>query len=108
MLTDVDRVECGQVHLHDEHHINTQKTRTSNPVAKKQSNQYLTRCFSTSTCSLPDNTSSPSQRHLYHLTGVVVHHGRGFQSGHYTAYCLNDEPGKRGYEMSDIHAQKHD
>ncbi|VEL07663.1 unnamed protein product [Protopolystoma xenopodis] len=32
-------------------------------------------------------------RRLYQLTGVIVHHGRGFQSGHYTAYCLNDEPG---------------
>ncbi|GAA29115.2 ubiquitin carboxyl-terminal hydrolase 44/49, partial [Clonorchis sinensis] len=35
---------------------------------------------------------NPPRQHLYHLTGVIVHHGRGFQSGHYTAYCLNDEP----------------
>jgi len=25
----------------------------------------------------------------YQLTAVVMHHGRGFGSGHYTAYCFN-------------------
>ncbi|XP_048241529.1 ubiquitin carboxyl-terminal hydrolase 44-like [Haliotis rufescens] len=27
----------------------------------------------------------------YRLTSVVIHHGRGFGSGHYTSYCYNSE-----------------
>ncbi|XP_070532663.1 ubiquitin carboxyl-terminal hydrolase 44-A-like isoform X2 [Ptychodera flava] len=30
---------------------------------------------------------------LYQLVAVVIHHGRGFGSGHYTAYCWNAEGG---------------
>lgn len=29
----------------------------------------------------------------YQLSSVIVHHGTGFQSGHYTAYCWNHEAG---------------
>jgi len=31
----------------------------------------------------------PSEKLKYQLVAVVMHHGRGFGSGHYTAYCYN-------------------
>lgn len=33
------------------------------------------------------------EEYVYDLTSVIVHHGGGFNSGHYTAYCWNNEAG---------------
>ncbi|XP_063307650.1 ubiquitin carboxyl-terminal hydrolase 49 [Pelobates fuscus] len=37
--------------------------------------------------------SSDTGTFLYDLSAVVMHHGKGFGSGHYTAYCYNTEGG---------------
>ncbi|CAH1787305.1 unnamed protein product [Owenia fusiformis] len=33
----------------------------------------------------------PNDSYLYQLSSVIMHHGRGFGSGHYTAYVFNEE-----------------
>lgn len=35
-------------------------------------------------------TSEP-ENELYDLSSVIIHHGVGLQSGHYTSYCWNHE-----------------
>ncbi|XP_033845457.1 ubiquitin carboxyl-terminal hydrolase 44 [Periophthalmus magnuspinnatus] len=37
------------------------------------------------------NPSSLHPKHFYELSAVVMHHGKGFGSGHYTSYCYNTE-----------------
>uniref|UniRef100_A0A672GB43 Ubiquitin carboxyl-terminal hydrolase n=1 Tax=Salarias fasciatus TaxID=181472 RepID=A0A672GB43_SALFA len=44
--------------------------------------------------STPSSPGSPRPKHfLYKLSAVVMHHGKGFGSGHYTSYCYNTEGG---------------
>nr|CAH8849116.1 unnamed protein product [Trichobilharzia regenti] len=88
MLSDDNRKECGQSHLHDKLH-RTISQRIQEQMGSTESTQAHS--LSSSNFAKEEYLKS-SPQYLYHLTGVVVHHGRGFQSGHYTAYCLNDEP----------------
>ncbi|KAJ8269225.1 hypothetical protein COCON_G00118320 [Conger conger] len=45
-------------------------------------------------CRDPSSPASPrTERFVYELSAVVMHHGKGFGSGHYTAYCYNTEGG---------------
>lgn len=40
----------------------------------------------------PNSPSSPRPKQfIYELSAVVMHHGKGFGSGHYTSYCYNTE-----------------
>ncbi|XP_070848624.1 ubiquitin carboxyl-terminal hydrolase 44 [Chaetodon trifascialis] len=44
--------------------------------------------------SSPSSAGSPRPKHfIYNLSAVVMHHGKGFGSGHYTSYCYNTEGG---------------
>ncbi|XP_033101370.1 ubiquitin carboxyl-terminal hydrolase 44-like [Anneissia japonica] len=40
-----------------------------------------------------EDTDLTSEDFMYDLAAVVIHHGRGFGSGHYTAYCWNNVGG---------------
>lgn len=39
---------------------------------------------------IPDTRRSPTGTNLYDLAAVIVHHGSGVGSGHYTAFAVND------------------
>ncbi|CAH8849437.1 unnamed protein product [Trichobilharzia szidati] len=88
MLSDANREECGQSHLHDKLH----RTISQRIQEQMGSTESIQGHSSSSSSFTKEEYQKSSPQYLYHLTGVVVHHGRGFQSGHYTAYCLNDEP----------------
>lgn len=49
-------------------------------------------------CFTAANKSS-SEKLEYELVAVVMHHGRGFGSGHYTAYCFNPCAGNKCFSF---------
>ncbi|XP_030633404.1 ubiquitin carboxyl-terminal hydrolase 49 [Chanos chanos] len=44
-------------------------------------------------CCTDSASSLQREGFVYDLSAVVMHHGKGFGSGHYTAYCYNTEGG---------------
>ena len=36
---------------------------------------------------------SDKEDFAYQLSSIIIHHGVGFASGHYTSYCWNSEAG---------------
>uniref|UniRef100_A0A8C6UCZ9 Ubiquitin carboxyl-terminal hydrolase n=1 Tax=Neogobius melanostomus TaxID=47308 RepID=A0A8C6UCZ9_9GOBI len=44
-----------------------------------------------SSSSVKSTNSSRTKHLIYELSAVVMHHGKGFGSGHYTSYCYNTE-----------------
>ncbi|TPP65413.1 hypothetical protein FGIG_11668 [Fasciola gigantica] len=104
MLNSTDQAQCNRPHQYSPHQVdhvtqvnlqtpctevNPFMNSTTTPISPSLSLSSSSNC-----ARFGEPQSGPmARRFLYHLTGVIVHHGRGFQSGHYTAYCLNDQPG---------------
>ena len=42
-------------------------------------------------------SSVNNQENMYDLVSVIMHHGTGFGSGHYSSYCWNNIAGETAY-----------
>lgn len=54
-------------------------------------------------CCADSGQSVNREGYTYDLSAVVMHHGKGFGSGHYTAYCYNTEGGEWDQDARNWH-----
>lgn len=70
-------------------HVSFDQLLNMEPYCSLDSSPKATTC--TSNSSIKSISASCPKHLIYELSAVVMHHGKGFGSGHYTSYCYNTE-----------------
>ena len=79
-------------------HVNFDPELDMTPFTDSSSSSYQSKACddddeSRSANAADSGDTPPGGGCVYDLRAVVMHHGRGFGRGHYTAYCFNEEAG---------------